>query len=76
MANLDKAAADQVRQTSADQSSDAPASLGGSQKYDAAIPAAGAHAAGHLTNEDATPGSGALTSRAHASGKEVDGGAG
>ncbi len=41
-----------------------------------AVPAAGAHAAGHLTNEDATPGSGALTSRAHASGKEVDGGAG
>lgn len=40
------------------------------------VPAAGAHAAGHLTNEDATPGSGALTSRAHASGKEVDGGAG
>jgi hypothetical protein len=39
-------------------------------------PAAGAHAASHLTNEDATPGSGALTSRANASGREVDGGAG
>ena len=42
----------------------------------ATMPAAGAHAAGHLTNEDATPGAGALTSRDHASGKEVDGGAG
>ena len=41
-----------------------------------ASPAAGAHAAAHLTNEDATPGSGALTSHAHRSGKEVDGGAG
>ena len=39
-------------------------------------PAAGAHAAAHLTNEDATPGSGALPSHAHASGKDVDGGAG
>ncbi len=76
MANLDKAAADQVRQTSADQNSNPQDPQGGSQKLDAAMPAAGAHAAGHLTNEDATPGSGALTSRAHASGKEVDGGAG
>lgn len=42
----------------------------------APTPAAGAHAAGHLTNDEATPGSGALTSRAHVSGKEVDGGAG
>ncbi len=42
----------------------------------ATMPAAGAHAAGHLTNDEATPGSGALTSRSHASGKEVDGGAG
>ena len=39
-------------------------------------PAAGAHAASHLINEDATPGAGALPSYAHASGKEVDGGAG
>lgn len=39
-------------------------------------PAAGAHAASHLVNEDATPGAGALTSHAHRSGKEVDGGAG
>ena len=39
-------------------------------------PAAGAHAADHLTNEEATPGSGALTSRPHLSGREVDGGAG
>jgi hypothetical protein len=39
-------------------------------------PAAGAHAAHHLTNEDATPGAGALPSHAHRSGKEVDGGAG
>ncbi len=41
-----------------------------------AAPAAGAHAAAHLTNHDATPGCGALTSAAHASGREVDGGAG
>ncbi len=41
-----------------------------------ASPAAGAHAARHLINEDATPGAGALPSYAHASGKEVDGGAG
>ena len=40
-----------------------------------ANPAAGAHAAPHLTNEDATPGAGALPSYAH-DGKEVDGGAG
>ena len=39
-------------------------------------PAAGAHAASHLINEDATPGAGALPSYAHAGGKEVDGGAG
>lgn len=39
-------------------------------------PAAGAHAAHHLTNEDATPGAGALPSQAHRSGKEVDGAAG
>ena len=38
-------------------------------------PAAGAHAAPHLTNEDATPGAGALPNHAH-DGKEVDGGAG
>lgn len=40
------------------------------------VPAAGAHASSHLTNEDATPGAGALPSRSHASGKEVDGAAG
>ena len=39
-------------------------------------PAAGAHAASHLVNEDATPGAGALPSHAHRSGKDVDGGAG
>ncbi len=39
-------------------------------------PAAGAHAAGHLVNEDLTPGAGALPSHAHKAGKEVDGGAG
>lgn len=39
-------------------------------------PAAGAHAAHHLVNEEATPGAGALPSHAHRSGKEVDGGAG
>ena len=39
-------------------------------------PAAGAHAADHLVNEDATPGSGALPSGAHSSDKDVDGGAG
>ncbi len=39
-------------------------------------PAAGAHAARHLVNEDATPGAGALPSHSHRSGKEVDGGAG
>ena len=39
-------------------------------------PAAGAHAASHLVNEEATPGAGALPSHAHRSGKEVDGGAG
>ena len=39
-------------------------------------PAAGAHAADHLINEDVTPGAGALPSYANRSGKEVDGGAG
>jgi hypothetical protein len=38
-------------------------------------PAAGAHAAAHLTNEDATPGAGALPNLAH-DGREVDGAAG
>lgn len=42
----------------------------------ATTPAAGAHAASHLVNEDATPGAGALPSYSHASGREVDGGAG
>ena len=40
-----------------------------------ANPAAGAHAAQHLINEDATPGAGALPSHSH-DGTEVDGGAG
>ena len=39
-------------------------------------PAAGAHAADHLVNEESTPGAGALPSHSHRSGKEVDGGAG
>ncbi len=39
-------------------------------------PAAGAHAADHLINEEATPGSGALPGSEHAAGKDVDGGAG
>jgi hypothetical protein len=39
-------------------------------------PAAGAHAARHLVNEEATPGAGALPSYASVSGNEVDGGAG
>ena len=39
-------------------------------------PAAGAHAARHLVNEEATPGAGALPSHAHHGGREVDGGAG
>jgi hypothetical protein len=39
-------------------------------------PAAGAHAADHLINDEATPGAGALPSAAHRSGREVDGGAG
>jgi hypothetical protein len=51
-------------------------SEGARPAYQSPPPAAGAHAAGHLTNEDATPGSGALTSRSNASGREVDGGAG
>lgn len=42
----------------------------------APTPAAGAHAALHLTNEDATPGAGVLPSYTHFSGKEVDGAAG
>ena len=41
-----------------------------------ATPAAGAHAARHLVNEELTPGAGALPSYAHAAGREVDGGAG
>lgn len=41
-----------------------------------AIPAAGAHAARHLVNEDATPGAGVLPSYVHRFGKEVDGAAG
>jgi hypothetical protein len=39
-------------------------------------PAAGAHAASHLVNEDATPGSGILSSGPHSAGREVDSGAG
>ena len=40
------------------------------------IPPAGAHAAHHLTNEDATPGAGVLPSSAPRAGNEVDGAAG
>ena len=40
------------------------------------VPAAGAHAARHLINEDATPGAGVLPVHAQAFGREVDGGAG
>jgi len=39
-------------------------------------PAAGAHAAAHLTNNDATPGAGVLTNLARGSSRYVDGGAG
>jgi hypothetical protein len=39
-------------------------------------PPAGAHAAPHLTNEDATPGAGALTSQDRGSSRYVDCGAG
>ena len=38
-------------------------------------PAAGAHAAAHLINEDATPGAGCLPSHGY-SGREVDGAGG
>lgn len=50
--------------------------IAGPATDDVAVPAAGAHAAHHLVNEDATPGAGVLPSHAHRSGKEVDGGAG
>ena len=50
---------------------------GGGAGMDRASPIAGAHAADHLTNNEATPGSGALPSHhAHGAGKDVDGGAG
>ncbi len=45
-------------------------------QHDYVSPSAGAHAANHLINDDATPGSGALPSHSHRSGKEVHGGAG
>ena len=48
----------------------------GDDRHDYTAPSAGAHAADHLINDEATPGSGALPSHAHRSGKEVDGGAG
>lgn len=67
MTSVDKKNAKTEDRTQASQGDNAPVHV---------PPAAGAHAALHLTNEDATPGSGALTSRANASGKEVDGGAG
>jgi hypothetical protein len=47
-----------------------------SPSVDVASPAAGAHAAHHLTNEDATPGAGVLPSHTTTFGKEVDGAAG
>lgn len=47
-----------------------------SSRGDEFVPAAGAHAAAHLVNEDATPGAGALPNHAHRSGREVDGAAG
>ena len=45
-------------------------------RHRSAAPPAGAHAAHHLINEEATPGAGVLPSHSHASGREVDGGAG
>lgn len=47
-----------------------------SPRADDFVPAAGAHAAAHLVNEDATPGAGALPTHAHQFGREVDGAAG
>ncbi len=55
----------------------APSTRRDATEHDAYVaPGAGAHAADHLINHEATPGSGALPSHAHRSGKEVDGGAG
>lgn len=48
----------------------------GADHQESYAPAAGAHAAKHLTNEDATPGAGTLTGQTHSSGKDVDGAAG
>ncbi len=62
------------RERSSEVRATGPANLMPTQHQES--PAAGAHAASHLINEDATPGAGALPSRAHSSGKEVDGGAG
>ena len=62
------------RPRSADLRDTRPSRPAGSDLPDA--PAAGAHAASHLINEEATPGAGALPSQAHAGGKEVDCGAG
>ena len=52
----------------------APARAGATTTHQ--TPAAGAHAARHLVNEEATPGAGALPSHSHRAGKDVDGGAG
>lgn len=70
--------ADSVARAPRERSSDARAAAP-AKSHPAAYqepPAAGAHAAAHLVNEDATPGAGVLPSHAHRSGKEVDGGAG
>ena len=62
------------RERSSEVRATGPANAKPTQHHEA--PAAGAHAASHLINEDATPGAGALPSHGHRSGKEVDGGAG
>ena len=54
----------------------APSTARPTDRHHPAAPPAGAHAAHHLINEDATPGAGVLPSHSPASGREVDGGAG
>ena len=74
MASVSKNAANKERSGAA--RATAPRVPSDSHSPHEASPGAGAHAARHLINEEATPGAGALPSHAHASGKEVDGGAG
>ena len=82
MTAIDKAAGNKAAgrdrpNTRRDQGAASPKHAAGAEApLDYVSPSAGAHAAQHMVNDEATPGWVALPSHAHKAGKDVDGGAG